>query len=90
MKKEELLLWFKDLKEELKTAGWDDEVDEPFHEQITAIIKNQPTITKRDIENWAGEARNRVESHKNWEGIEEVLIEMCRELGVEIKNGKKN
>ena len=41
LSKEGLLRWLKDLKEDLKTAGWDDEVDEEAYQQIRELIQEE-------------------------------------------------
>ena len=62
-------------------AGWE---DEQAYDQIVAILKNQPTITKRDIQSWADEAREQVTSHRDWEYIEDTMKEMLTDVGVSI------
>ena len=52
--------------------------------EIVAILKNQPTITKKDIGCWAGEARDRVCAGMIWECIEDVMKEMLDDIGVSI------
>jgi hypothetical protein len=49
----------------------------------------QPTITKKNIKEWAGEARYRVEAHKDWGYVTDVIQEMLTEIGVPITVDKE-
>lgn len=58
-------------------------------EEIVAIIKNQPTITEKNIKEWAYEAQYRVETYKDWGYVADAMKEMLTEIGVPIiKSGK--
>ena len=54
------------------------------YEEIVALIKNQPTITERDIHKWGGEIQYSVQTHEDWGYVEDFLKEMLTELGVTI------
>jgi hypothetical protein len=95
MKKEELLEWFKRqkwfikgiLNESHRSESWV-ESDEQAYMEIAAIIKNQPTITKRDIECWADEAKEQVTSHRDWAYIGDTMKEMLEDIDVTIRPEK--
>ena len=64
-------------------------VDTEYNNEIVAIIENQPTITEKNIKEWAYEAQYRVETYKDWGYVADVMKEMLNEIGVAIiKSGK--
>jgi hypothetical protein len=84
MKKEDLLEWlYENLTPSCSKLPWKDENREAYR-QIVAILKNQPTITKRDIENCAGAIQYSVQTHEDWGYVEDILKEMLTEAGVSI------
>ena len=50
----------------------------------------QPTITEKDIEGWADEARERVCNDHDWWPLEAAMKEMLTELGVSITVDRGN
>jgi TPP-dependent indolepyruvate ferredoxin oxidoreductase alpha subunit len=86
MKKEELL---ESLEYAYRFPRTKPPKDLRAYNQIVAIIKNQPTIIEKNIKEWAYEAQYRVETHKNWGYVADVMKEMLNEIGVTItKSGK--
>ena len=92
MKREELLGKLKEFKDcaviILMKKGLFTKEDEEAYKEIAAIIKNQPTITKRGIENCAGAIQYSVQTHEDWGYVEDIIKEMLDDIGVSIKDGK--
>ena len=83
------------IEKELAREYTHGQLDREYFHEIVVRLENQPTITKEDIQGWAGEARDRVCAGMIWECIEDVMREMLTDIGVsitvdpDIKSGKE-
>ena len=93
MRKDELLswlAWWQSFCEQTCDSnicfseGGDKKRCEQAYEKIVAILKNQPTITEKNIKEWAYEAQYRMQTHKDWGYVADVIKEMLNEIGVVI------
>jgi len=48
------------------------------------LVDAQISISERDIQGWAEEARERINDHKDWGDLEDTMKEMLIEIGVTI------
>ena len=86
MTKDELLIYLAEWTEGYRLDKcWDKRLEDGY-QQIVAILKNQPTITKKDIECWASEAWDRIETREGGIAgkIEDIMKEMLDDIGVSI------
>ena len=58
--------------------------DKQAYQQIVALIKNQPTITEKDVRGWADTARGWDLIDGLCENIEDTMKEMLEDIGVSI------